>query len=157
MTDAEIAISREIVKALAYRYDRPVPACRRDDLVGVGLEAAVLACRDFDGRGILTAYIVQRVRRAMLDYLRRHYRSRGGEWRCMVSQGDRDDPLVWDPDPAIHLDVERTLQRLDARSRRVVERVDLAGEPAVDVARDLGVTSARITQLRKAAFARMAS
>jgi RNA polymerase sigma factor (sigma-70 family) len=158
MTPAEYTVCRSIVRALAYRYDRGRVPVEREDLELVGWEAATKALAAWrPGVGVLTAYVVQVVRQDMIDYLRVHWRSRSGHG---PHQADHESTMDQRPsageDYAARLDAERALSRLPARWRGVMEELYYEDRKGTDIARDLGVSSARITRIKTRALARMA-
>jgi RNA polymerase sigma factor (sigma-70 family) len=103
-------------------------------------------------------YADLRIRGTVRDGIRRHMRrTHGREVRI-----DAAAECVRDPRPdadfisaECRLDAPAALRRLRGRTREIAERVLLRGERAVDVARDLGLTEGRVSQLKRAALEQM--
>lgn len=147
VSDEQIVEGLSMVRRMAQRYrGTPLGA---DDAYGVGSLALVEAARRFDpdnGAPFL-GYAFLRVRGAMADACRSGRRG---------ARQDRE--VVCDPDqfceihdlraarPEGHLDLMRAVGRLRHRLRVVLLR-HACGVPHRQIARDMGVTESRVSQL----------
>lgn len=124
-----------------------------DDLVQAGMVGAWQAIERFDGRGTLAGFAAQRIRGAMLDYLRQeHPAGRGGPKLSLVSLDDEDSVMQMpaENDHARDLEArqlaESRLHALSPAKRRVVRDV-LAGKELKQIGDELGVSASRASQL----------
>lgn len=123
------------------------------DLVQAGMVGAWQAIERFDGRGTLASFAAQRIRGAMLDYLRQdHPAGRGGPKLSFVSLDDEDSVMQMpaENDHARDLEArqlaESRLRALSPAKRRVVRDV-LAGKGLKQIGDELGVSASRASQL----------
>ncbi len=156
-----------LVDLIARRVARRVPFhVRLEDLVGAGALALVELIRRVGGRGaFFEGHLRVRLEGAMLDELR-HQDWVGRRTRqTLETQGsgaprfvpiDEATAVTSRGDPAeVGADLGRLLSRLPARDRWIVISVDLHGTPVGRLARELGISSPRVSQLRSRALAQL--
>lgn len=158
----------KFAKAVARATSEPLPA-RIDraelEVVGLaGLWRAVLRSRSY-GLGF-TSYVELCVRGAILDELRRlDPVSRYGRDRAaahgetlrlfFVDADDLQLPAEAEPDRAEPIELAElahALSQLTQRERQIVAEQDLHDVPQHEVARRMGITAARVSQIRNKAF-----
>lgn len=128
-----------------------------DDMAQEVRIAVLLAARQFDpSRGVpWVPYCRMKIRQATATYLRQHGpKTRRGVRRAPVMSFDDPDVLV---EARVEsgvgalidmLDCLEVLRKLPARTREILVRV-AAGESQKDVADDLGLTEARVSQIMR--------
>jgi RNA polymerase sigma factor (sigma-70 family) len=164
MTDYQYEACKDIIEALAYKYGQSRIPAQKEDLVLVGWECAVKAIADWkEGVGSWSAYVVQKVRWGIIDYLRTHWHSRSGAGSQLVDQvifGEEEGMLLPPTnfsDPAEHIDIEILLNRLSRKNRDIIESIYFLDEKGTNIAKHLGVSSSRITQSKNESIAIMAN
>ncbi len=160
MRPADVLSLRPLARLLA----RTVPARQREDAVQDAMEGACLAVRDFDPEYgcTLPSYAQHRMRGAILDgqrrldHLSRDDRRRYADPGPPVPLDDHDPPA---DDPGFdRVDARvawpRLLRLLNPRERTVV--VGWAhGRKGTDLARQVGVTPMRVSQIRREALTKL--
>jgi RNA polymerase sigma factor (sigma-70 family) len=149
-SEEQILEALPMVRRMASRYRRtPLGA---EDALGVGAVALVEAGRRFDSsRGIpFGGFAFRRVKGALQDAACGRSGARGA-WRDAETPCDPDvlremvcDLRVARPDG--HMDLLSAVGRLRCRMRTVVVK-HACGVPHGQIARDLGVTQSRVSQL----------
>lgn len=154
LTDAELAVATTMARQAARRF---AWSPWYDDLVQAGLEAACRAAERYEDRGRSLEHLLSiRVRGAVTDEWRRLCGSRRDEEPPLSLERAADDGY----DPPSSIDVAEhvatadllayLLGHLDPRDRHVlVSRA--AGRDGAAIGADLGVCSARVTQLAQRA------
>jgi RNA polymerase sigma factor (sigma-70 family) len=162
MTTDQYEECREIVRALANKYGQSRIPVQREDLELVGWEYAARALADFEeGIGSRTAYVVQRIRWGIVDYLRTHWYSRSGVGghQCEPVVFGEGEHLMLPPteftDPANHMDIEIMLNALPARSREIMHRIYFLDEKGTDIAASLNISNARLSYIKTESLAAM--
>ncbi|MBX3634042.1 MAG: sigma-70 family RNA polymerase sigma factor [Rubrivivax sp.] len=134
-----------------------------DELVQAGMVGAWQAVERFDGRGTLAGFAAQRIRGAMIDFVRQeHPAGRNGPPVQFVDVDDDEQALQLRAadDPAAEVQRDQAararLRALPARERRVVQQV-LAGRQVAEVGASMGVSGSRASQLLASAVSRLES
>jgi RNA polymerase sigma factor FliA len=162
--DGEIAAALPIVEQEASIAKRRYPRLDREELVGVGQVALVEAATRFrEDRGASFRHFARlRVRGAMIDLVRVEVRQRSHAGRavCVESLHELDERHEPCATGTPHTMVEQLatielLAALPERERAVIVRTRIEGESCLDVADDLGVSPARVSQLAWQAEARL--
>jgi RNA polymerase sigma factor for flagellar operon FliA len=161
--DREIAAALPIVQQEASIAKRRYPRVEREELVGVGQVALVEAATRFrKDRGATFRHFARlRVRGAMIDLVRCEIRRRVGSRAVRVESlhdlDERHEPCAAaTPDTMLEqLATIGLLAGLPERERAVIVRTRIVGESCLDVAEDLGVSAARVSQLAWQAEARL--
>lgn len=138
-----------------------------DDLVQAGMVGAWQAAERFDGRGSLPGFAAQRIRGAMLDYLRQeHPAGRGGPEIHLVSLDDTSDDghslmpdlVDEDADPAEQVErrqsAQQRLRSLTEDHRSVVSEV-LEGRTLAAIGARRGYSESRACQVAAESVARL--
>jgi RNA polymerase sigma factor FliA len=162
--DGEIAAALPIVEQEASIAKRRYPRVDREELVGVGSVALVEAASRFrKERGATFRHFARlRVRGAMIDLVRYELRRRLNGGRAIRVESlheldERHEPCAaGTPDTVLEqLATIGLLAGLPERERAVIVRTRIRGESCLDVAGDLGVSAARVSQLAWQAEARL--
>jgi RNA polymerase sigma factor (sigma-70 family) len=142
-----------------------------EELISAGWVGAIKAVDAFEPeRGLLLKTLADhKIRGAILDYLReidslgrKHRRLvKSGELEaprlCELAPGGSDHPRAtdWQKQVEARLDVDKLLlvARLPAKSRILVERLDLQGGSQTKLAKELKIHPSRVSQLRTEALA----
>ncbi|MGH9666211.1 MAG: sigma-70 family RNA polymerase sigma factor [Bryobacteraceae bacterium] len=135
----------DLVRRIACGMARDLgPSFVLDDLQQAGYLGLIAAADTYlEARGAFVPWAKRNIRWAIRASIQYHHETD-------VSP----DLLVVDPVAAIdqRLDLERGIASLRARQRRVVREVDLKERTLLSVARDLGVSESRVSQLRRSAI-----
>jgi RNA polymerase sigma factor FliA len=161
--EREIAAALPIVQQEASIAKRRYPRVEREELVGVGQVALVEAATRFrTDRGATFRHFARlRVRGAMIDLvrgeIRRRLPGRAGRVESLHDLDERHEPCAAvTPDTMLEqLATIELLAGLPERERAVIVRTRIEGESCLDVAEDLGVSAARVSQLAWQAEARL--
>jgi RNA polymerase sigma factor FliA len=161
--EREIAAALPIVQQEASIAKRRYPRVEREELVGVGQVALVEAATRFrTDRGATFRHFARlRVRGAMIDLvrgeIRRRLPGRAVRVESLHDLDERHEPCAAvTPDTMLEqLATIELLAGLPERERAVIVRTRIEGESCLDVAEDLGVSAARVSQLAWQAEARL--
>jgi RNA polymerase sigma factor for flagellar operon FliA len=161
--EREIAAALPIVQQEASIAKRRYPRVEREELVGVGQVALVEAATRFrSDRGATFRHFARlRVRGAMIDLvrgeIRRRLPGRAVRVESLHDLDERHEPCAAvTPDTMLEqLATIELLASLPERERAVIVRTRIEGESCLDVAEDLGVSAARVSQLAWQAEARL--
>jgi RNA polymerase sigma factor for flagellar operon FliA len=162
--EREIAAALPIVQQEASIAKRRYPRVEREELVGVGQVALVEAATRFrTDRGATFRHFARlRVRGAMIDLIRYEIRRRLTAGRAVRVESlhdldERHEPCAaGTPDTMLEqLATIELVAGLPERERAVIIRTRIDGESCLDVAEDLGVSAARVSQLAWQAEARL--
>jgi RNA polymerase sigma factor FliA len=161
--EREIAAALPIVQQEASIAKRRYPRVEREELVGVGQVALVEAATRFrTDRGATFRHFARlRVRGAMIDLvrgeIRRRLPGRAVRVESLHDLDERHEPCAAvTPDTMLEqLATIELLAGLPERERAVIVRTRIDGESCLDVAEDLGVSAARVSQLAWQAEARL--
>lgn len=175
-TNAEILKYKPIVDRIVGGFLKKLPSnVTRDDLMSAGMEGLWAGlCKRSETSENLEAYLHFRVRGAILDELRAQ------DWlprrmRDKIDAGEANESVVfleiseWEdkafshsPDQEEDIDQSRevqilisVLERLPARERLILEAHYIQGVKFDDLAKQLGVSAPRISQLHARALARV--
>lgn len=155
-----------------YLRKRPTLAWQTDDMLADAMLAAHIAHQKWDGREEFSAFAYGRCVYAIIDgfRLRGHRNRRDYATNPDLLPQACLDPLSLTDEDLARLDVTdpygedsyrcvetrmttcKALECLCAREREIILRVDLNGEMQADVGRDMGISEARVCQLRKVAL-----
>lgn len=141
----------------------PLGGVEADDVIGAGKVGLMQAAARYEeGAGVtFPTFAAPRIRGAMRDYLRLRWGRKGRRRREEVSLANKRVRAhlyqgSGEEDALTRVDAERMLARLEGREREVVEGYFLLGRPLGDIARDLGVTISRASQIKRTALRGMA-
>jgi RNA polymerase sigma factor (sigma-70 family) len=171
-------VSNETMRAALRRYDplvhhiarRLLPTARAtraldmSDLVSEGRIAVWEALQRYDGGMVEGRFFALRIRHRMIDAMRRCSDYTRQEMRTGDSKVQRvfslKDEDVMSTRPSQEMEVLasqvlRALDRLSARERHIVLMRDVEEWTGSEVGADIGVTEARVCQLRKESIARV--
>lgn len=137
----------------------PMNGVEADDVIGAGTVGLVQAAARYDeGAGVtFPTFAAPRIRGAMRDYLRLRWGRKGRKRREEVSLADKRVRAhlyqeSGEEGALARVDAARMLARLEGRERAVVEGYFVRDRPLGDVARDIGVTISRASQIKRAAL-----
>lgn len=128
------------------------------ELAQIGVVAMIEASpRWREEKGSFWSFVYLRVRGAMLDFLNGPREAQSFETSEAISRLVPAWSAGTEPDGGVtrRIDLERAMLKLTVRERQVVRRVN-DGQTGRQVASDLGISEARVSQLRKAARSRIA-
>ncbi len=119
-----------------------------EDLLQQSLMRAVVHHRALQKTDSAVSWFYRILRNAVVDY----YRSRAAEARKVdnllreiVTAGDDQTPSMDDIRPTICVCLDILLAKMRPTYAELIRRMDLQGEPAATVARELGVTTNNVT------------
>lgn len=174
-TVAEMTEYMPVVQAVVTRFLARVPAnVLREDLIAAGTFGLVSALgKNPEDRGPqFPAYAHVRVRSAILDELRRQdWLSRRARKSVTRTQGEKpsaailpidENAVAEDPTPQEQLEVEqdrsalaRAIDELPERERLIVRMHYFGDVQLKAIAKELGISAPRVTQLHTRAMARL--
>ncbi len=162
MTGDEALGHLPMVRRIATAAARKLPAgvLDVDDLIAAGTVGLLEAATRWDpDRGPFCAYAHWRIRGAIRDEMRRLDWVPNWERRRMTRAGERPTmrqvPLTADVDlPAVEADPTPVvaLDRLSSRQRSVIDAIYAHGQSGQAVARSLGVSGGRVSQIHHEAL-----
>ncbi len=119
-----------------------------EDLLQHGLLRAVERHRDLQKADSAVSWFYRILRNAVADYYRSHaaeHRKTDGLMREMIMTGEDKTPSLDEVRPTVCACLGALLAGLRPAYAELIRRVDIEGEPAAAVARELGVTSNNLT------------
>lgn len=119
-----------------------------EDLLQQSLMRAVERHRDLQKADSAVSWFYRILRNAVVDYYRSHaaeHRKTDGLLRELVTTGEDKTPSLDEVRPTICACLGALLTRLRPAYAELIRRIDLEGEAAAVVARELGVTSNNLT------------
>ncbi|MGN6626644.1 MAG: sigma-70 family RNA polymerase sigma factor [Tepidisphaeraceae bacterium] len=134
-----------IIKTKAKGFS--APGCSAHDFYQVGRLALFRAAKSFKTGGAkFNTYATTAIVRAMIDLTREHADEAvpGNIDAAFAEAVSYDDPIVG---REITAEIDRWLNAIDGRSQQVVKMMFFMDVKQVEIAKTLGVTSARISQI----------
>jgi RNA polymerase sigma factor (sigma-70 family) len=176
-TSERLEVASKIIEIAVRKRAIKQPCLQADDLRGVGWEAAAKALLSFDeSRGMKwTSYLTWRINLGIIDYqrsLNQYRKNRPRYWvssrvfvdspQDPVKQGAVKNESTWwimvppvQPNGAeSRVDVENVCKMVDDRAAYILLRI-AEGATQEAIAQEMGITSARVSQIKFEAFKRI--